>query len=254
MTGLEHATFVVIGAGGLGCPALLGLSAQGARRVIVVDDDRVEVSNLQRQVLYAVGDVGARKVDAARHRLQRRCPALQVQTRAVRLQPADAEGFVRELPSDAVVLECTDSPQLKFAVNDAALDHGVPAVIGASLGWSAQALAVERGHACYRCIYESPPRDPPTCATAGVLGSAVGTAGFVMASLAVGLALGRAETSGRLIAIDLRTMAVQQLQPALRAGCTACARRHAAPDSPAGSRRGPPPESDERSSRTQRSH
>jgi molybdopterin/thiamine biosynthesis adenylyltransferase len=218
----RSSTFVVVGAGGLGCPALLGLLASGARRVSIVDHDVVELSNLQRQVLYTVGDVGMSKVDAARLELRRRCAELEVQTHRTRITTTGADAFVASLDPGSVLLECTDAPALKFALNDAALAHDVPIVIGAALGLRGQALAVRRGAACYRCIYESPPSDAPTCAAAGVLGAAVGLTGFHMASLAWALAEGRTEAAGRLWAVDLRTMLVQSLRPSPRSACDGC--------------------------------
>jgi molybdopterin/thiamine biosynthesis adenylyltransferase len=226
MQALASACFVVIGAGGLGCPALLALLASGARRAIVVDHDRVEAHNLQRQVLYDLGDVGAAKAEAAARRL---AGALRVEPRVEALAPDGVPAFVAGLPSRvAIVLECTDQPALKFAFNDACLAHGVPLVIGAALGFRGQALAVLAGHACYRCVYEAPPPDHeiPRCDEAGVLGSGVGHVGMLMAHLAVRLGEGDASVAGRLWALDLLRGEVRSLAPALRAGCTA---HHGAP-------------------------
>lgn len=222
---MRGSTFVVVGAGGLGCPALLGLVAAGARRLWIVDDDVVEASNLQRQVLYTLGDIGMAKTDAARFALRRRRPELEVNTSRTRVVPAEARAFVAALPPRSVLLECTDAPAVKFALNDAALAHDVPLVIGAALGLRGQALAIRPGAACYRCIYETPPDDPPTCDAAGVLGTAVGATGFHMASLALALARGRVDAAGHLWAIDLGSMIVQSLHPAPRPACDACGGR-----------------------------
>lgn len=221
MQALASACFVVIGAGGLGCPALLALGAAGARRAIVVDHDRVEAHNLQRQVLYDLGDVGAAKAEAAARRLR---GALRVEPRVQALAPGGVAAFVAGLPrASAIVLECTDQPALKFAFNDACLAHGVPLVIGAALGFRGQALAVLGGHACYRCVYEAPPPDHeiPRCDQAGVLGSGVGHVGMLMAHLALRLGEGDASVAGRLWALDLLRGDVRSLAPALRAGCPA---------------------------------
>ena len=228
---LARAHFVVVGAGGLGCPALLGLSAAGAQRFTIIDPDRVETSNLQRQVLYAVADVGRHKVDAAAWNLRRRVPSIEVHPQVRSVAPGDADAFVADLPPESIVLECTDAPPLKFALNDAGLRHGTPVVIGAALGLRGQCIAVRGGHACYRCIYESPPEadEQPTCATAGVLGISVGLAGFMMANLAVALAHGNpapettGETTGRLTAFDVLAGSFQSLRPSSRPGCPACA-------------------------------
>jgi len=220
MQALSSACFVVIGAGGLGCPALLALRAAGARRAIVVDHDRVEAHNLQRQVLYDVGDVGAPKAEVAARRL---APGLAVEPRVQALAVAGVPAFVASL-RDAIVLECTDQPALKFAFNDACLAHGVPLVVGAALGFRGQALAVTRGPlACYRCVYEAPPPEHEAlgCDRAGVLGSGVGHVGMLMAHLALRLQEGDASVAGRLWALDLLHAEVRCLAPALRAGCPA---------------------------------
>jgi molybdopterin/thiamine biosynthesis adenylyltransferase len=219
MVALESACFVVIGAGGLGCPALLALAAAGARRAIVVDHDRVEAHNLQRQVLYDLGDVGAWKAEVAARRL----PGLRIEPRVQALAAAAVPGFVAGLPPAAVVLECTDAPALKFAFNDACLALGVPLVLGAALGFRGQALAVRAGHACYRCVYEAPPPDHevPRCDTAGVLGAGVGHVGMLMAHVALRLAAGDDGVAGQLWALDFLHTRVQRLAPAVRTGCPA---------------------------------
>lgn len=213
----------VVGAGGLGCPLLLSLSAAGGVRLTVVDHDRVEAHNLARQVLYCTADVGRLKVEAAAHRLRARVPALHVTGIERRLAPEHVEDFVASLPEGTVLCEATDDPALKFAFNDAALAHAVPLVVGAALGFRGQAIAVARGHACYRCIYEAPPpvHAVPTCAEAGVLGAGVGLVGQLMAALAFGLHRDPAGTAGRLHTIDLHRTQVRTLEPAPRPGCTA---------------------------------
>jgi adenylyltransferase/sulfurtransferase len=217
-------TACVIGAGGLGCPALSALCAAGVQALWIVDHDVVESHNLQRQVLFSTADVGRPKVEAAAHRLRARRPELRVTTRRETLTPESVDAFVAALPAGTVLLECTDAPALKFAVNDAALRHGVPLVVGAALDWRGQALAVVAGHACYRCIYEAPPpaHAVPTCAEAGVLGAGVGLVGHLMAHLALRLGSAPDETAGVLSALDLLSGTVRTLHPEPRPGCAAC--------------------------------
>ena len=224
--------YFVVGAGGLGCPALLSLASAAVDRITIVDHDRVEASNLQRQVLFDVSMVGMPKAEAAAHRLRRRHPGLHVQACCEQLDPVHCARWVAGLPAGAVVLECTDQPALKFALNDACLAAKVPLVIGAALGWTGQAIAVVPGSACYRCIYEAPPPQElmPTCAQAGVLGPAVGHVGALMAALALSLPERADETAGRLSTIDLRNTSVRTLVPKPRESCPACrAHRAAAP-------------------------
>ena len=223
---IANAHFVVLGAGGLGCPALLGLVSAGAQSLTVVDHDRVEASNLHRQVLYTQADVGRPKAEAARDRLRARVPTLSITAQDLRLEPTAVHRWLGEARPGTVLLECTDSPRLKFAVNDAGLARGIAVVIGAVLRWAGQALAVVPGSACYRCIFEAPPPPEltPSCASAGVMGAAAGAIGMWMAALAVALAGGPPQAaSGRLLAFDFLHGHVQELTPAPRLDCPACA-------------------------------
>ncbi|MCB9754647.1 MAG: ThiF family adenylyltransferase [Myxococcales bacterium] len=222
--------FVVLGAGGLGCPALLGLVAAGARRVTLVDDDVVDASNLQRQVLYETADVGMAKTLAAESQLRLRARDLRLTQVRRRL---DARGLAELLedvdPAATVLLECSDDPGLKFAANDLGLARGIPTVIAGVQRWRGQIIAVVRGAACYRCLYEAPPPAElaPACSAVGIIGAAAGLFGHWMALLAVRLASARAdvrgELAGSLHALDLRDMRVQTLRPRPRPGCPACA-------------------------------
>lgn len=224
--------FVIIGAGGLGCPVLLNLLAAGAKRILILDDDIVDTSNLQRQVLYTVGDVGAPKADAARRHLRRRAPAAEIEARAEALSVGQVPAFVERLAPHELVLECTDAPAIKFALNDACLGRR-QLVIGGVAGWRGQVLAVSPNSstgdplgACYRCIYEGPPADAPTCAGVGVMGAGAGHIGALMAQLAWALACGRA-VGGQLVHLDFRTLESRTLSPARRSDCSACGQGHA---------------------------
>jgi adenylyltransferase/sulfurtransferase len=215
--------FVVIGAGGLGCPALLGLTAvPGPSPITIVDADTVDESNLQRQVLYTIADVGAPKAEAARHRLRARRPALRIDTIAERLDGPALDEILAALAPGSVVLECTDDPALKFAANDLCLRRGIPLVVAGVLGWRGQVLGVSRGRACLRCIYEEPPERALACADAGVIGSAAGVLGHLAAVLALRLSAGE-HAAGELFELDLRTVSTRMLDPGPRPGCPACA-------------------------------
>ncbi len=240
MTPIDHA--VVVGAGGLGCPVLLGLLAAGTPRITVVDGDTVEASNLPRQVLYGPADAGFGKAETARLALLRRAPDLEVEAVPARVVPDDAGAFVSGLPDGAVVFDATDDPDLKFALNDACRRLGRRLVIGAGLGLCAQVMGVGPEGACYRCIYEAPPPPDlrPTCAEAGVLPTAVGLAGFLMVQVAL------CGDYGTLHVFDAATTTFRALTPAPRPGCPACGatggRR-----TPAPLRRPPPKVPNERS-------
>jgi len=173
-----------------------------------------------------VADVGASKADAAKHALRRRVAGLSIDARRMRLDAESLDALIAEAGAGdgrAVVLECTDDPALKFAANDAALRHDVPTVIAAALGWRGQAIAVDREHACYRCVYESPPPPAavPTCAEAGVIGAGVGLLGFIAAQLATRLAAGEHDACGQLHHLDLLTGTVRAVAPTIRSACPA---------------------------------
>jgi adenylyltransferase/sulfurtransferase len=227
--------FVVIGAGGLGCPALLGLVGAGARHITLVDHDHVDASNLPRQVLFGPADVGVAKVDAAAWSLHGRVPersTLQVETIRRRLDDDALADLLDRVDLEAIVLECSDSPRLKFAVHDACLARDLRVVIGGVVRWHGQAMAIDPSRpdtACYRCLFEAPPPPEltPACEVVGVSGPAAGTVGHAMALLALGLA-GPHDRSpaGVCLHFDLLSGGVSRLAPKPRRDCATCARNH----------------------------
>jgi adenylyltransferase/sulfurtransferase len=155
--GVGAARVAVVGAGGLGGPALYALAAAGVGELVVWDDDVVDLSNLQRQVQFTTADVGRAKVTAVADELVRRgYPRTRVVTRRARF---DA-GAAAELCAGAtVVIDGSDNFATKFAVNDACVGAGVPFAIGAVLRYAGQVLGVVPGRSgCYRCLFEAPPR------------------------------------------------------------------------------------------------
>ncbi len=167
-------SFLIIGAGGLGTPLAIALAGLGATRLVLVDDDVVDLSNLQRQILYRTEDVGQFKVDAAKAALARRFPAVRVEAVRTRFD----EGSARALVHDAdVVCDGSDNLATKFLTNDVCLAAGRPFVIGGAIRHVGQVFAVRPGQsACYRCLFEAPPENDEleTCADAGVLGATCG--------------------------------------------------------------------------------
>ena len=243
--------FLIVGAGGLGCPALLGLHAAGAPRVTLIDHDRVDASNLQRQVLYSTAEVGADKVAAARWFLRTRASSIELRPVAERIEPDRVDALIAALPRDSCVLECSDSPRLKFAIHDAARARGLAVVVGGVVGWRGQVMAVDPrvpGRACYRCLFEAPPPRElaPDCAGVGVMGAVAGVIGMHMAPVAVSLLAqrrgGELEASaaeplaGTLLNFDLRSGEVRRLRPPARHDCPSCSRPAAPPHRPATSR------------------
>ena len=174
---------LVVGAGGLGCPASLALARAGVGHLTLADPDRVEVTNLPRQLWHRTSDVGRLKAASAA-RGPGRLPGLRVEALAERVDAGNAEALFRA--HDAVV-DATDGTATKFFLSDVAVLTGVPLVYGGVLRMQGQAMRVEPGGPCLRCLYEEAPAADavPTCAQAGVLGAMAGLVGALQALLAL---------------------------------------------------------------------
>jgi adenylyltransferase/sulfurtransferase len=206
---LRGSAVAVVGAGGLGSPALLYLASAGVGRITVIDDDVVALDNLARQVLYATSDVGRPKAAAAAARLRELNPEVAVTSVE---QHVDAASAITVLAGHDVVLEGSDNFATKLAINDACVGLAIPAVIGGVLRFEGQVMTVLPGQACYRCLVgeEPAPGLIPTCSAAGVLGAVAGTVGALQASEALRLILGTGEPQGG------RVLVVEALRPRMR--------------------------------------
>ena len=196
----KQSRVLVIGAGGLGCPALLALAPR-VHTVGIVDDDVVEVSNLNRQILHRTEDVGRPKVQSARDALERRFGALNVETLRARVEPDNADAVVRGWD---LVVDGTDSFDAKFLINDACVRAGVPLVHGGVARFSGQLMSIVPGSACYRCLFEAPPPAgiAPSCQEAGIVGAFAGIIGALMADEALAVLDGRPRLAGTLLVVD----------------------------------------------------
>src|SRR5512138_2946727 len=178
---LSGRSALVVGAGGLGGPALLVLASAGVGRLVLVEDDVVETSNLNRQPLFGEVDVGARKAAAAAARLRALHPSLRVEALDRRFDAPDAVDLVRSVD---VVVDGSDNFPTKFLANDAALQASRPLVHGGVLRTTAQLLSVVPGGmgGCLRCLFEGPPPSGqvPSCAEAGLVGALAGFAGALL--------------------------------------------------------------------------
>ncbi len=216
-------SFALIGAGGLGGPVAYALAAAGARSLTLCDPDRVELDNLQRQVQFTTGDVGRLKVEALAEELCRRGNARA----AIRPLPIRfaADTADRILDGVDVVVEGSDDPATKFAVNDISLARRLPFAIGGVERYAGQVFAGRPGAACYRCLFEAPPGDSdpaPSCADAGVLGAAVAVIGGLLARTALDLAAGA--RGGELLVVDDTAISAppRRVRYNPRPGCPAC--------------------------------
>jgi molybdopterin/thiamine biosynthesis adenylyltransferase len=220
---LPDKSALVVGAGGLGAPALLVLGAAGVGRLVVVDCDAVESSNLNRQPLFGEADLGARKAEVAARRLRRLFPAVTVEAVDARFAPENAAALARGAD---VVVDGADNFETKFLANDAAVAEGKPLVHGGLLRYTAQLLTVVPGTTgCLRCLFEAPPPpgSVPSCAEAGVLGALAGFAGAAMGAEAVRLLLGeRGAHAGRLLVYEARAARSRSVPVRRRPLCAAC--------------------------------
>jgi adenylyltransferase/sulfurtransferase len=205
---LKAGSVLVVGAGGLGCPALLYLAAAGVGRIVIVDPDTVDASNLQRQVLYSTADQGAGKAQAAARRLSALNPLVRVEARPVRFDRSNA---LELAGSCDVVVDGSDNFETRYLVNDACVIAGRPFVYGAIQGFEGHVSVFNwRGGPTYRCLFPEPPAPgmAPNCAEAGVLGAVTGLIGTAQACEAIKLLAGVGEPlSGRLLVLDALTMA-----------------------------------------------
>jgi adenylyltransferase/sulfurtransferase len=214
---------LILGAGGLGCPAALALAAAGITRLGVVDDDRVEASNLHRQVLFGDADVGELKVVAFARALARRYPGLAVEMHPVRF---DAGNALELVAGYGVIVDGTDNFATRFLANDAAVLARRPLVHGAAVGLHGQLLTVPAGgHPCYRCLFEElPPAGVgPSCADAGVLGPVPGVIGALQGVEAARILEGETPAFvGRLVQYDSQAMSFRTVRYNPNPLCAVC--------------------------------
>jgi molybdopterin/thiamine biosynthesis adenylyltransferase/rhodanese-related sulfurtransferase len=201
---LAAATVLVVGAGGLGCAVLQYLAAAGVGRLVIVDHDRVEESNLHRQPLYRMSDLGAPKAQAARAALLAMSPAVRIDAVTERLTAANA---ARLAGVAQIAIDAADSFAVTYILSDVCREAGVALVSASVLGLSGYVGAFCGGAPSYRAVFPEMPRQAGSCAEAGVLGTAVGVMGTLQAHLALALLLEWQPTVlGRLISLDFRTL------------------------------------------------
>lgn len=220
---LRDARVLLIGAGGLGSPAALYLAAAGVGTLGLVDPDRVELSNLHRQLLHGTADTGRSKVESARDRLAAVNPHVRVEAIAERFGAGNALDLVRGW--DVVVDGCDNFPT-RYASNDACVALGVPNVYGSVWRFEGQVSVFAPGGPCYRCINPRPPAAGavPGCAEAGVLGVLPGLVGTLQALEAIKLMTGLGEPlAGRLLHFDGLTMKFREFRLRRDPDCLRCA-------------------------------
>lgn len=223
---LKAARVLLVGAGGLGSPAALYLAAAGVGTITIVDDDVVDESNLQRQVLHDTAQVGQQKVESARARLAALNPFVQVQAQPQRLTAANTRTLVA---AHDVVIDGTDNFATRYLINDACVLEGRPDVQASVFRFEGQAsVFATAGGPCYRCIFPvaPPPQTVPACDEAGVLGVLPGLLGLIQATEALKLILGIGDPlAGRLLTVNVLTMEWRTIAIPRDPDCPACGSR-----------------------------
>jgi len=217
---------LLVGVGGLGCPLAQYLAAAGVGRLGLVDCDVVDASNLQRQVLYATGDVGRPKVEVARERIRAQNPDVEVVISAERLSSANA---LELFAGYDVIVDGSDNFPTRYLANDACVLLGKPNVHGSVFRFEGQATVFDTSRGpCYRCLYPEPPPPgaTPSCAEGGVLGVVPGLIALVQATEALKLVAGIGEPLvGRLLQFDALEMSFHEFRLEKDPDCPICGER-----------------------------
>ncbi|HVT44461.1 MAG TPA: molybdopterin-synthase adenylyltransferase MoeB [Thermoanaerobaculia bacterium] len=220
---LKAAAVAIVGAGGLGSPAALYLAAAGIGRIGIIDFDRVDLSNLHRQVLHGTSDLDRPKIESARERLRDINPEIEIDAHGTSLSSANALDILR--PYD-IILDGSDNFATRYLVNDAAVLLGKPDVYGSIFRFEGQVSIFGLADGpCYRCLYPEPPPPGliPSCAEGGVIGVLPGVIGMLQATEAVKLFLGIGEPlAGRLLLFDALQMSFRELRLRKSPDCALC--------------------------------
>jgi sulfur-carrier protein adenylyltransferase/sulfurtransferase len=220
---LGRSRVLIVGVGGLGSPVLQYLAGAGIGNLVLVDADTLDASNVHRQPIYALADVGRRKVDLAREAVLKINPAARVETRAVNFT---ADNALELLGGCDVAVDCSDNFRTKFLINDAAVLARKPAVFASVYQYEGQLQIYkpEASHACLRCIWREASVDGVVgnCAEAGVLGPVPGTFGSLQALLVMKVLLNMTgQLEGELLLLDFMNFSSAKLQARRRAECVA---------------------------------
>ncbi len=223
---LKQGSVLIVGAGGLGSPASLYLAAAGVGRIGLIDFDDVDITNLQRQIMYTTDDVGLSKLETSAARLRALNPDITIETHELRLTRDNALDIIAQYD---VVIDGTDNFPTRYLVNDACVLLKKPYVYGSILRFDGQVSVFDAQHGpCYRCLFREPPPPGlvPNCAEGGVLGMLPGIIGSLQALEAAKLLSGVGKPLiGRLLLFDGLTMRFRELNLKKNAECPVCGER-----------------------------
>lgn len=223
---ISTASVLCIGAGGLGCPALLYLTAAGIGRIGIVDFDVVDESNLQRQVLFTTDQIGQNKAEAAKVRLSALNPDIEISTYPEELNDQNAEELFKQYD---VIIDGTDNFSTKFLINDVAVKTDKPFIYGSVLGFDGQVAVFNLDNGpCYRCLFPEPPKGHiPNCSEAGIIGAVAGMIGTTQAMEVIKVIVGHESfrpLAGKLWTIDMHSMENKLLSLYKDPDCPVCSK------------------------------
>jgi len=220
---LSKARILIIGMGGLGSPVALYLAAAGAGELTLVDDDKVDLSNLQRQIIHSTDDIGRAKVDSARLRLQAINPECHIIGIPQRL---DLQALIEQAQLADVVIDACDNFETRFMINEACVQTRTPLVSGAAIRLEGQVTVFRNdldNSPCYHCLYKDEGELDQSCSTNGVLAPVVGIIGSIQAVEAIKIIAGFGEDlNGKLLLLDANTMEWRTIKLKKDPACPVC--------------------------------
>ena len=223
---LASAHVLIIGLGGLGCPASQYLAASGVGRLSLMDNDHIELSNLQRQILFTQQDIGKAKVEIAKQRLEAINPLIQIDALPVSVLKANIQALLRSV---TLVLDCTDSAETRHFINRACIQAKVKLVSASAIQGQGQVIGFDfstTDSPCYACLFPETAETARNCATSGVLSPLLGVMGSLQATEAIKLLMGKTEGLNRLTSFDAWGLNFKQFNISKNGNCRACNRAH----------------------------
>ena len=220
---LLESRILIVGAGGLGCPAALYLATAGVKNIRWVDPDKVDISNLPRQILFSENDLNIPKVIVGKRILKKIVPTLDVD--AIE-EKADETNLSKLSSGCNIVLDCTDRFKTRHLINKYCVKNKIPLVIGSAVGWSGQLMVVnssKQNTACYACVFEENQEftDDP-CGAFGIFSPLVGTVGLLQAGEAIKTLLEINQTTGKLLLLNALSLNFDRINLTKNINCNVC--------------------------------
>ena len=220
---LLNSRILIVGAGGLGCPAALYLATAGVKNIRWVDPDKVDISNLPRQILFSENDLDIPKVIVGKRMLKKIVPTVDVD--AIE-EKADETNLSKLISGCNIVLDCTDQFKTRHLINKYCVKNKIPLVIGSAVGWSGQLMVVnssEQNTACYACVFEENQdfTDDP-CGAFGIFSPLVGTVGLLQAGEAIKTLLKINQTTGKLLLLNALSLNFDRINLTKNTNCNVC--------------------------------